>query len=183
MNLQLTVGAVFSLVVLASFVNTVIAPEPLNAYTITYEIIPNASTNSKMGDEQASLPGFKLNDKELECLAKNVYFESRGEPIIGQKAVAWVTLNRAQSDDYSTNVCEVVMQSKQFSWTLQKYQDIDDLAAWDIAMSVAKDVAESYYVDDDPTEGAMFFHNKRKTPFWAESYEKTVLIDNHIFYR
>ena len=56
----------------------------------------------------------------LLCLALNVYFEARSEPIAGQLAVAEVTLNRVASQDYPNSICEVVLQENQngcsFSW-------------------------------------------------------------------
>ena len=56
----------------------------------------------------------------LLCLALNMYFEARSEPIAGQIAVAEVTLNRVASPHYPNTVCEVVLQDNsegcQFSW-------------------------------------------------------------------
>jgi N-acetylmuramoyl-L-alanine amidase len=37
-----------------------------------------------------------LSDKDIECLARNIFYESRGEPIEGKIAVGIVTINRAQ---------------------------------------------------------------------------------------
>src|ERR1700685_59090 len=64
---------------------------------------------------------------DLECLAENVYFEARGEPLEGQYAVAEVTLNRTRSDHFPHTVCGVVHQTRwdpsrgrfvaDFSWT------------------------------------------------------------------
>lgn len=46
----------------------------------------------------------------LLCLALNVYFEARGEPIIGQYAVAHVTLNRVKENN--STVCKEVYKSR-----------------------------------------------------------------------
>ena len=46
----------------------------------------------------------------LMCMALNIFFEARSEPIQGQIAVAEVTLNRVASDDYPNTICEVVLQ-------------------------------------------------------------------------
>ena len=43
--------------------------------------------------------------RDLVCLARNVYFESRGEPVAGQRAVAEVTMNRLASGRYPRTVC------------------------------------------------------------------------------
>lgn len=51
-----------------------------------------------------------LSDKDVECLARNIFYESGGEPVEGKVAVAMVTLNRAQNPNYPSNVCDVVKQ-------------------------------------------------------------------------
>ena len=42
------------------------------------------------------------------CLALNIYFEARNQPIIGQIGVAQGVLNRVDSEHYPNTVCEVV---------------------------------------------------------------------------
>jgi spore germination cell wall hydrolase CwlJ-like protein len=49
-----------------------------------------------------------LSDKDVECLARNIFYESGGEPTEGKIAVAQVTLNRAQDPRFGQSVCEVV---------------------------------------------------------------------------
>jgi spore germination cell wall hydrolase CwlJ-like protein len=56
-----------------------------------------------------------LSENELGCLVENVYFEARGEDVLGQAAVAYVTLNRVRSPDYPDTICDVVWQKGQFS--------------------------------------------------------------------
>ena len=51
----------------------------------------------------------------LLCLSLAVYFEARGEPILGQQAVIQVVLNRAERN--KTTPCIEVFKPKQFSWT------------------------------------------------------------------
>ena len=65
----------------------------------------------------------------LTCLALNIYFEARNQPVMGQIGVSMVVLNRVNSTDYPDNVCDVIYQGKhskitgmpfrhkcQFSW-------------------------------------------------------------------
>src|SRR5712691_9885631 len=52
----------------------------------------------------------RADRRDLTCLARNVYFESRGEPLAGQYAVAEVTMNRTVSGRYPATVCGVVYQ-------------------------------------------------------------------------
>jgi hypothetical protein len=58
-----------------------------------------------------------LSEDDLFCMVHNVYHESRGESVLGQAAVAYVTLNRVRSPAYPDSVCDVVWQKGQFSWT------------------------------------------------------------------
>src|SRR3546814_19751867 len=56
------------------------------------------------------------SDLELKCLAGAVYFESKGETLAGQLAVARVVINRSQSGDFLDSICGVVYQPSQFSF-------------------------------------------------------------------
>lgn len=53
---------------------------------------------------------------DIECVAKAVYFESWGESIAGQAAVAQVILNRAEDSGYPDTPCGVVKQKKKGVW-------------------------------------------------------------------
>ncbi len=58
--------------------------------------------------------------QDLQCLAKNIYFEGRNQPWVGQLAIAQVTLNRVKSVAFPATICQVVEQQRkeicQFSW-------------------------------------------------------------------
>ena len=49
-----------------------------------------------------------MSDKDVECLARNIFYESGGEPTEGKIAVGIVTVNRAQDPRFGRSVCEVV---------------------------------------------------------------------------
>lgn len=49
-----------------------------------------------------------LSDKDVECLARNIFYESGAEPTEGKIAVGLVTINRAQDGRFGKSVCEVV---------------------------------------------------------------------------
>lgn len=51
-----------------------------------------------------------LTEKDIECLARNIFYESRGEPIEGKVAVGVVTINRSQDPRYPNSVCGVIKQ-------------------------------------------------------------------------
>lgn len=114
----------------------------------------------------------------LLCLALNVYFEARGEPIQGQYAVAHVTLNRAKQN--SSTVCSEVFKPKQFSWTNQKFKIPHKK---DESWIQAQEVARKVITMKDITDGATYFHSKgcRNTSIFKKK-KITTRIGGHIFY-
>ena len=122
---------------------------------------------------------------QAKCLATNIYFEARGESKLGQKAVAWVTLNRVEDPKYPDTICDVVWDNKQFSWTHDGKSDVPtDKDAWLEAQLVAMQVLIDQQLDnDDPTEGSIMFHEASIKPYWHKKYEVTSRIDNHVFYK
>ena len=128
-------------------------------------------------------------DSELECLALNVYFESRGEPLAGQYAVAAVTLNRVVHPGFPDSICQVVMQGAelgrnrcQFSWVCAGYGNRPrEEGAWEKARQVA--FATLFLDQPDPTDGALYFHVTRVRPNWSRLMVKVGRIGGHLFYR
>lgn len=136
---------------------------------------------------------------EVECLAKNIYFEARGESTEGQIAVAQVAINRAKSELFPNNVCDVIYQGPvsswflveknkivpllhecQFSWWCDGKSDVPrDMWAWGRAMTIASAVLKGEV--DDNTRGAMWYHATSVDPHWNQ-LAAVKQIDNHIFY-
>ena len=132
----------------------------------------------------------ELAEDELHCLAQNVYFESRGESEIGQRAVAWVTLNRVADTRWPDTICGVVWQRvggvAQFSWTNDGLSDTPrDADAWAQAQAVAGAVWARSQQDPavDPTDGAIAFVVDGVRSNWHASLDRVVQIDSHVFYR
>ena len=75
----------------------------------------------------------------LRCLARNVYFEARGEPEAGQYAVAEVTMNRKVSGRYPNTVCGVVYERQAFSWTAVDILPEPEGEAWSRAQEIAEE--------------------------------------------
>jgi spore germination cell wall hydrolase CwlJ-like protein len=122
----------------------------------------------------------KAIDKEFECLAKNVYYESRGEPHKGQLAVALVTLNRVEDPRYPKSICGVVYQKHQFSWT--KNYKLQRLRVNQDQWKKAREVAMQAYMDRDILGNfdATHFHNASVSPGWK--LRRVARINNHTFY-
>jgi len=124
-----------------------------------------------------------ISDSERTCLVHNIYFEARGESSLGQRAVAWVTLNRMFDEQFPNTICEVVWESRQFSWTHDGKSDTpDDAEALALAESMAEEVLRNYLDKLDPTENSLYFHATSSKPTWRKSFNRVVQIDKHIFY-
>lgn len=128
----------------------------------------------------AELPKTEANQKELECLAKNVYHEARGEPVAGQVAVAQVTINRVRSKKFQDTVCEVVYANKQFSWTNKQSKKVTDSKAWKTSLAIAEAVLTRQAAL--PDFKALYFHTKQVNPKWNRKKQVVAKIGNHIFY-
>ena len=124
---------------------------------------------------------------ELDCLAKTIYFEARGESEQGQRGVAAVVLNRVDSQDFPDTVCEVVHQggtdSKdcQFSWWCDGLSDEPkDKRAWERSRMIAREMLNGA---PDPTNGALYFHHAKVSPSWRTAFKRMATIGAHIYYR
>ena len=121
------------------------------------------------------------------CLALNMFFEARNEPLEGQLMVAEVTLNRVTSDRYPDTICEVVWQPKQFSWTHKvKQYDPTQMSYLDrVAWREIKDIAG--FILQDPSQAlpgieATHYHADYTEPFWAAELEYLGQVGTHVFY-
>ena len=124
--------------------------------------------------------------KEVECLARNIYFEAGGEPRNGKIAVAEVTMNRVNSNDYPRTVCGVVNQkirgTCQFSWVCQDKKPVRrNTDAWRDSVKIAENIliSKQHY---GIIGNAKHFHAVYVDPEWAESKRMIKKIGQHIFY-
>ncbi|WP_374392890.1 cell wall hydrolase [Sphingopyxis sp.] len=119
-------------------------------------------------------------DDELRCLAGAVYFESRGESLAGQLAVAHVVINRAKSGRFPKSLCGVVHQPSQFSFVRGgRMPAVRQGTQWNNAVAIAQIAREGSWKNQAP--GALFFHARYVSPGWRKT--RVAAIDNHIFYR
>lgn len=138
-------------------------------------------TSVTLGTATHAHRGIQLaNPQDIECLAKNIYHEARGEGLHGQIAVAQVTLNRVASGKFQSSVCKAVYAGKQFSWTIGKPKRVQDSKAWRNSVAIATAVlTRSIYLPDFK---ALYFHTKQVKPRWAKTKRIVAVINNHIFY-
>jgi spore germination cell wall hydrolase CwlJ-like protein len=119
--------------------------------------------------------------EDMRCLASAVYYESKGESLAGQLAVARVIINRSQSGRFAKSLCGVVRQPSQFSFVRGGMvpQPRTSSLDWQQAVAISQIALKDGW--KNPAEGALFFHARRVSPNWGKA--KLASIDNHIFYR
>ena len=132
----------------------------------------------------------KTRERQLECMAMNIYREAGYEPFEGKVAVAQVTMNRVAHGDFGKDVCGVVYQKNvimekvvcQFSWacdTAARTRPIN-AAAYNESYEVAKKVIlEGFKLDS--LKDALYYHANYVNPKWP--LERIGSIGNHIFYK
>ncbi|WP_288409195.1 cell wall hydrolase [uncultured Sphingomonas sp.] len=122
-----------------------------------------------------------IDDEELNCVAIGVYYESKGEPLTGQLAVADVILNRASSGRFPPSACGVLTQRSQFSFVRGGRLPTVDTSrpAWKTAVAIARIARDDLW--KSPAKGALFFHARRVSPNWGKT--RVASLGNHIFYR
>jgi spore germination cell wall hydrolase CwlJ-like protein len=147
------------------------APAKAEVETVSYSTLSDAVAAQDMPEDA---------DSELHCLAVGVYYESKGEPLAGQLAVAEVILNRAASGRFARSVCGVLKQRGQFSFVRGGVLPTPpNNAQWRKAMAVAQVARKDLW--DSPVEDALYFHARYVRPGWKRARVGTV--GNHIFYR
>jgi len=122
----------------------------------------------------------RLN-KQTECLAGAVYFESKSEPLAGQLAVAKVVMERAKSSRFPDTLCGVVYQKRQFSFIRNGRMPRINKShrQWRNAVAISKIALNEAW--DSKMEGALFFHAKYVNPKWR--LKRMGSVGAHIFYR
>ncbi|MEH6757119.1 MAG: cell wall hydrolase [Parasphingorhabdus sp.] len=157
--------------------------------TIKEDKLANEEQTADFADEDASSLSELVSQQsvdgslseEMQCLAGTVYFESKGERLAGQLAVARVVLARAASSRFPDSVCGVVYQRKQFSFIRGgKMPRINKTNHhWQNAVAISKIAMNDAW--KSPVEGALFFHARYVSPGWR--LQRMATIDNHVFYQ
>ena len=176
----------FTLYIPFSMVN--IMQSKLNAQQFANELLTTELTtlNHKVEFLNLSYEKKQVVMREVECLARNIYFEAGGEPNAGKIAVAEVTMNRVHSRQYPRTVCGVVHQkirgTCQFSWVCEGkktvYRNSD---AWQDSVKIAENILISKK-EYGIIGSAKHFHAVYVNPNWAESKKVIMKIGNHLFY-
>lgn len=132
----------------------------------------------------------EMRQRQLDCLARNIYHEAGYEPFEGKVAVAQVTINRVESGLFPSDICKVVYQKNivyekvlcQFSWYCEQASIKKPMngPVYTESMEVAKKVLlEGFRLPS--VKEALYFHGDYINPGWKR--EKVAKIGRHIFYK
>ena len=154
--------------------------------------------------------GTSVNEAELKCMAENIYFESRAEPMMGKIAIGHVVMNRIEDERFPNTICEVVHQGPvreswktrqhkdlpaekriyypiknrcQFSWWCDGKSDIpEEIDSWYRALDIARLMIDNE-IGLGLTDGADHYHADYIDPSWNDHMILITTIGNHKFYK
>jgi spore germination cell wall hydrolase CwlJ-like protein len=148
----------------------------------TADAAPAVKPSGDLAAMVAELRSPEAGNREVECLATGIYFESKGEPLAGQLAVGKVIANRAASGGrFPSTYCGVLFQRGQFSFV--HGHSLPSVAhsnrQWQTAVAIARIVDQRLQASS--VGNALFFHARYVSPGWG--LKRVASIGNHVFYR
>jgi N-acetylmuramoyl-L-alanine amidase len=156
------------------------APEPSGAKQQNKAPQPSKKSKNKAKAPQQSNPtavnvptGFSQND--IQLMANAVYGESRGEPYVGQVAVASVILNRVNNTSFPNSIAGVIFEPRAFT-------AVADGQIWLTPNEQAKKAVVDAINGWDPTGEALYYFNPdTATSGWIWTRPQIKQIGKHIF--
>lgn len=124
------------------------------------------------------------NNRELKCLADNIYFEAGNQSTQGKLAVAAVTINRVKSPKFPKSVCSVVYQRTkrvcQFSWVCEGKKTVRSAQQYSESKKIAEKVLLYGANHGILGRNVLFYHADYVNPRW--NLRRVAKIGDHIFY-
>jgi N-acetylmuramoyl-L-alanine amidase len=116
-----------------------------------------------------------LSSEDMQLMANAVHGEARGEPYVGQVAVAAVILNRIESNHFPSTISGVIFQPGAFT-------AVADGQIWlqpdETAMKAVRDAIHGW----DPSDGCIYYFNPvTATSKWIWTRVQIKQIGKHIF--
>jgi len=158
---------------------------PALAYDVNFQAVDQAATPitpAKLTPAVATAApsAAPVDAQELECMAKVVHHESRGQPRRGQLAVAQALVNRLKAGRFGDSICAVAAQRGQF-FNVASYHPRPS-ADWDAAKDVSRDVLTGDAEQVAP--GALFFRAAYAAPnSFFRTRERVASVGGNVFYR
>lgn len=156
-------------------------------------VAPKGEVNADNQRARSPAERLALDDKSRakseKCLAEAVYFESRGEAVRGQMAVAQVVMNRVFSGKYPDTVCGAVYQNKhrhlacQFTFACDNNADvIREPEMWERAKKISKAMLDGQIWLPEVGKST-HYHAYWVRPSWVAEMKKMYKTGVHTFYR
>lgn len=155
---------------------------------VTYNKITHLE--AKRLAEPFEFVSLKDRERQLKCMADNIYYEAASEPAEGKIAVAQIVMNRVGHPAFPKDPCQVIYQRNifytktvcQFSW----YCDGSvgrrpvHMPLWNESYDAAKMVLmEGFRLPG--LRDALFYHADYVSPQWRK--DQVAKIGRHIFYK
>jgi len=155
--------------------NPVSEQEEINADQ-TVAVQPISQSNPERNNQDSvSRSSNHYSRHNLDSLARLVYGEARGEPFVGQVAIAAVVLNRVESDKFGDTINEVIFEPGAFT-------AVSDGQYYLQPNEQAYKAAQAALNGWDPTNNAIYYWNPATaTSKWIWSRPITVTIGKHVF--
>ncbi len=136
----------------------------------------------------SAIKNAEFAQSERMCMAEAIYYESRSDPLSGQKAVAEVVMNRVVSKHFPNTVCGVVYEGSerstgcQFSFTCDGSLDTPAAGkAWGRSVRIADYALSGAH--KPMTAKSTHYHTMQVNPVWSGTLTPTRNIGSHQFYR
>ena len=141
-------------------------------------------------DDRSEIVTVHDRERQLKCMADNIYYEAAMEPAEGKLAVAQVVMNRSESPDFPKDICQVIYQRNSF------YQTVVCQFTWLCDGSVGRrPVQPQQYAESmeaakkvllegfrlPSLKNALYYHADYVNPRWNK--EQVAKIGRHIFYK
>lgn len=156
---------------------------------LLFSVVFTAFVNITPTHSMNSIPNvFAFSPEEVECITEAVYFEARGESLIGRKAVIEVILNRMENPSrFSNTACGVVKQHKQFSYRGMKQLIIKDQKLYEQIRIEVKDHLYKVSILGKRSERVVkscsnHYDGTSSNAHWIKSMTHSQQVGNHIFY-
>jgi len=152
---------------------------------VYFQRVHGLAQDGIIGSKTAAKIGINLNSaasssksgssSDAYLLAKVVYAEARGEPYIGQVAVAAVVLNRVKSSSFPNTIAGVIYEPYAFTCVNDGQINLEPDAT---SRKAAQDALNGW----DPTYGCLFYYNPRvATSQWMRNRPVKLSIGSHAF--
>jgi spore germination cell wall hydrolase CwlJ-like protein len=153
-------------------------------------MVTSAKLNALRHVDEPSFASAAEKTKQLDCLARNVYYEAGNEPFEGKVLVAQVTIQRVETGRFAKDICGVVNQRNvimekvvcQFSWLCDGTAKIKPVH--NAAYKESEDVAKRVLFENFRMPGfkeALYYHATYVNPNWNR--ERIGTVGQHIYYK